>query len=276
MKFKKRYLLLIIMIMSILSANLNVLAKDTNLNEEKNIQEDENEETSENNDAKDEDDNSENKKEDESESENNEEENTDKLDEDTNEEQLDESEQKVDKDDTDESETETSEENIDENDTEKESIEGNLKKEENQSDQLLSEQNACLNDEEIIKILQEDCMEGACGNGINYSFDEESKTLTLSGEGDLFGEYETVTDLPWFIFYEEIENYNISGEIRIKLWQISKKSAALSNRCVDLDKKIKELIEQKRQELESETIDDIKEDEEIGEENNEGIVKEDN
>lgn len=53
---------------------------------------------------------------------------------------------------------------------------------------------------------------GSCGTDVNWSYDEASKTLTLSGSGAMT-DYEDVISIPWKTYCKEIKNIEIGDGI---------------------------------------------------------------
>lgn len=49
---------------------------------------------------------------------------------------------------------------------------------------------------------------GSCGASVNWNYDEASKTLTISGTGDMKN-YEDVVSIPWKVYCKEIEKIEI-------------------------------------------------------------------
>ena len=56
-------------------------------------------------------------------------------------------------------------------------------------------------------------MSGSCGSGVSYSFDAETGTLELSGEG-VMDRYTTVTEVPWHAYRHLIRSVSIGNGIR--------------------------------------------------------------
>lgn len=62
-------------------------------------------------------------------------------------------------------------------------------------------------------IAQSDLYSGTCGNGLTWTYSETTKTLTISGAGDMYN-YDRITKLaPWYNFRNDIQKVILGSEV---------------------------------------------------------------
>lgn len=116
-----------------------------------------------------------------------------------------------------------------------------------------------LSDDDVLDILYEELKYGDITDELSYYYNTEKKTLELTGTGSIENVYGCVAELPWAIYYEEMEKIEFHGQIKARLWQISKRSAELSNHLGDIDSVINQMICDKKKEIQDKVYEEADE-----------------
>lgn len=53
---------------------------------------------------------------------------------------------------------------------------------------------------------------GQCGNNLTWSYNTETKTLTISGTGDMYN-YGSYDAIPWYQYHSSIKNVSIGNDV---------------------------------------------------------------